>query len=210
MVSYTRSRRPTIHVEIFNRELKWMLEKTMNASMKDWSKKLDDALWTYRTTFKTTIGMLPYWLGFGKACHFPVEMKHHAYWAIKKLNFDFQAAGKKWLLQLNEIDEFCQEAYESARIYKEHTKKLHNKHILKRDLVPGQKALLYNSRLHLFLGKLCSQWSRPFIVVQVFPHDAVEIQSEDMKFKVNNQRLNAYIDGGMELHKSTITLSKPN
>ena len=73
---------------------------------KDWSKRLDDALWAYQIAYKMPLGISPYQVVFGKLCHLPVELEHHAYWAVKALNFDDQLVGEKWLLQLNKPDEF--------------------------------------------------------------------------------------------------------
>ena len=72
--------------EVLNREIKSIMEKTVNSSRKDWSKKIHDALWAYRTTFKTPLGMSPFQLVYGKACHFPVELEHRAYWATRLLS----------------------------------------------------------------------------------------------------------------------------
>ena len=114
-------------VGISNREIKKILEKTINASRKDRFIKLDDALWAYRTTYKTPIGMSPYKIVYGKPYHLPLELEYKAMWAIKKLNCDFQATKDKRLLQMNELEELKNEAYDNAKIYKENTKRWYDK-----------------------------------------------------------------------------------
>ena len=122
----------------------------MASTRKDWSIKLEDALWPYRTAYKTPIGLSLFQLVYGKSCHLPVEMEHKAYWAMKFLNFDEKASREHMKIQLLGLEEKRLTAYESSKLYKEKVKAYHDKKLLKKDFKPGQQVLLFNSRLKLF------------------------------------------------------------
>ncbi|XP_043700042.1 uncharacterized protein LOC122650716 [Telopea speciosissima] len=151
-------------VEVSNRQIKQILEKTIKPNRKDWSLSIVDALWAHRTAFKTDLGQSPYCLGYEKVCHLPIELEHRAFWAIQKLNFDLPTTGSHRKLQLLELEEVHNDAYEDAWIYKAKTKAFHDQKILRKVFIVGDKVLLYNSHLNLFLGKLRSQWDGLCIV----------------------------------------------
>nr|GEW86764.1 reverse transcriptase domain-containing protein [Tanacetum cinerariifolium] len=180
-------------VEVSNRGLKRILERAVGENCASWSDKLDDALWAFRTAYKTPIGCTPYKLVYEKACHLPVELEHKAYWALKHANFDLKTASNHRKIQINELNELRDQAYENSLIYKEKTKRIHDSKIKNRVFNIGDKVLLFNSRLEIFSGKLKSRWSGPFTISQVFPYGAIELSQPDgPNFKVNGHRLKHY------------------
>ncbi|GJW49387.1 reverse transcriptase domain-containing protein [Tanacetum coccineum] len=168
-------------------------ERTVGENRASWSDKLDDALWAFRTAFKTPIGCTPYKLVYGKACHLPIELEHKAYWALKHCNFDLKTAGDHRKVQMNELNELRDQAYENSLIYKEKTKKIHDSKIKNRVFNVGDRVLLFNSRLKIFSRKLKTRWIGPFTVAQVFPYGTIELsQTNGPNFKVNGHRLKHY------------------
>ncbi|XP_042056272.1 uncharacterized protein LOC121800842 [Salvia splendens] len=113
----------------------------VNPSRKDWSKRLGDALWAYRTAYKMPIGMSPYRLVFGKICHLLVGVEHRSYWAVKEINMIPQSCEEERKLQLQELAELRLESYESAIWYKEKTRLWHDKNLWVKELQVGQKVM---------------------------------------------------------------------
>ena len=113
------------------------------------------------------------------------------------MNFHIKESGTLRRIQLNKLEELRNDAYDRARTYKVKLKLQYDQSILRKKLELGDKVLLYDSRLHLFQGKLRSRWIGPFIIKTVYPHGAVEIvdPKDGHEFKVNGQRLKPFLEG---------------
>ncbi|GJX14313.1 reverse transcriptase domain-containing protein, partial [Tanacetum coccineum] len=161
--------------KVTNRAIKRILERSVRYNPKCWSEKLNDALWAFRTAYKTPTGCTPFRLVYGKACHLSVEIEHKAHWALKQCSMDLTLASGSHLMQLNELAE------------------------LRDDFNVGDQVLLYNSRLKMYPEKLKWKWSGPNIVKTVYPHGDIEITDNDgFSFKVNGQRLKKYYRGNID------------
>ncbi|GJW00956.1 reverse transcriptase domain-containing protein [Tanacetum coccineum] len=174
-------------MEVSNRGLKCILERTVGENRASWSDKLDEALWAFLYSLRHVIGCTPYKVVYGKSCYLPIELEHKAYWALKHANFDLKTAGDHRKLQLNELNELRDQAYENSLIYKERTKKLHDSKIKNRifnDLSPSPK---------------------------VFPYGTIELSQPDgPNFKVNGHRVKHYFGGDLppKVVQDLHTLSK--
>jgi hypothetical protein len=168
--------------ETSNRQLKSILNKTVRREV-----KIDQK--SYQTAHKTPIGMTPYQFVYGKSCHLPLELEHKAYWAIKEINLDVDAARIKRRIQISELEEMRLKDYESATIYKERMKRWYDKRLQAKEFKEGDKILLFNSKFKIFgKGKLKSKWDGPYVVHSISPSGAVTIMdTKGDQYVVNGQ-----------------------
>ncbi|GKE07806.1 reverse transcriptase domain-containing protein, partial [Tanacetum coccineum] len=181
-------------VENTNRALKRLLEKTVKDNPAIWSRKLDDALWAFRTAYKTPAGTTPYKLIYGKNCHLPFEIEHRSYWALKNCNPDLIAGGEKQMFQLHKLDELRHQAFENSQLYKARTKVWHDRKLrMRKEFKHGNKVLHFHSKYKFKQPKLKSCWLGPYVVKHQYPSGYVELDGKDGKtFIVNGHRLKLF------------------
>jgi hypothetical protein len=182
--------------ETSNRQLKSILNQTVEKGGKDWLKKLDGALWAYRTAHKTLIGMTPYQFVYGKSCHLPLELEHNAYWAINEMNLYVDATRIKSRIQISELEEMTLKAYESATFYRERMKRWYHKRLQPKEFKEGDKVLVFNSKMKIFgKGKWKSKWDGPYVVQSFSVSGAVTIMDiKGDQYVVNGQRLKVFLE----------------
>nr|GEX25456.1 reverse transcriptase domain-containing protein [Tanacetum cinerariifolium] len=118
---------------------------------------------------------------------------HYASKSMTEAESNYTITKKEMKVQINELNELRDQAYENSLIYKEKTKRLHDSKIKNRVFNIGDGVLLFNSHLKIFSGKLKSRWAGPFTISQVYPYGTVELSQPDgPKFKVNGHRLKHY------------------
>ncbi|GJT98785.1 reverse transcriptase domain-containing protein [Tanacetum coccineum] len=145
-----------------------------------WSRKLDNALWAFRTAYKTPTGTTPYKLIYGKNCHLLFKIEHRAYWALNNCNPDLITACEKRMFQLHELDELRHQAYENSRLYKERTKVWHDRKLrMRKEFKQGDKVLLFHSKYKFKQPKLRSRWLGPYVVKHQYPSEYVELYGKD-------------------------------
>ncbi|GJX41660.1 reverse transcriptase domain-containing protein [Tanacetum coccineum] len=199
-------------VENTNKALKRILEKTVKDNPAIWSRKLDDALWAFRTAYKTPTGTTPYKLIYGKRCHLSFEIEHRAYWALKNCNPDLIAVGEKRMFQLHELDELRHQAYENSRLYNARTKVWHDRKLrMRKEFKQGNKVMLFHSKYKFKQLKLISCWLGPYVVKYRYPSGYVELYGKDGKtFIVNGDRVKLYHEEDNDPRKAVTPFSQKN
>jgi hypothetical protein len=182
-------------VESTNKVIEAILTKTVKENRKDWSHRLPEALWAYRTTWRNTTGFSPYELVYGKSVVFPVEFEIKTLRTALAVNLDLTDAQTARLQQLNELDEKRLDAIHQTTMIQQQRSKWHDKTIKHKQFQKGNWALLYDSRFKEFQGKLRTRWLGPYEVDTVFPNGTVRLLTiDDSKtpLLVNGHRLRLY------------------
>jgi hypothetical protein len=166
-------------VESTNKVIEAILTKTVKENRKDWSQRLPEALWAYRTTWRNTTGFSPYELVYGKSVVFPVEFEIKSLRTALAVNPNLTNAQTARLQQLNELDEKRLDAIHQTTMIQQQRTKWHDKTIKHKQFQKRNWALLYDSRFKKFQGKLRTRWLGPYEVDTIFPNGTIRLLTID-------------------------------
>ena len=159
---------------------------------RDWTNGLQEVVWAYRTTWKTTIGFTPFELLYGKVAMLPIEFVHKTLRTALELDIELPIAQREHLLHLNSLDEMHKAALKHTKLIQRQSKKWHDSHIISKQFQVYDWALLYDSRFKDMLGKLQTRWLGPYEISHVFDNGAIQLTTIDLvpfKWLVNAHRL---------------------
>jgi len=151
-------------VEVTNRDLMRIIKKSIDRKA-SWYEHLDDALWAYRTSYKTRMGYISYQLIYGKNFVLPISALKEAYRTFNRLDMDLDGALKHRAMELEHLNEYRLDAIERQSIAKAQTKAFHDSKIITKEFKINDYILLYSMRLHKHPAKLKSLWEGPFKVL---------------------------------------------
>ena len=171
------------------------MTKTVQTHRKDWSDKLQEALWAYIITYKNSIGFTPYQLVYGKQVLLPIEFQIHTFKLAANLGIDLSEAQKERIMQLNQLDQMRQASIEHNILIQQQRVHWLDKFVKKKQLKVGDWALLFDSKFKNFKAKFTTHWLGPYEVAWVYDNGSVKIQTIDgeaSSFTVNGHRLKLY------------------
>ena len=168
------------------------MTKTVKQHTRDWSDKLLEALWPYRTTWKNTRGYSPYEMVYDKQVLLPIEFQISRYRLVVELDMDLNETQQQRVMKLNELDEVRHDPLQQTTMVQQQRIKWHDKFIKKKEFQVGDWALLFDSKFKYFKGKLTTHWLGPYEIQEVFGNGSVKIKTideEEVSFLVNGHRL---------------------
>eukprot|EP00253_Pinus_taeda_P007728 PITA_07728 len=182
-------------VESSNKVIESILTKTIASHRRDWAARLPEALWAYRTTWRSTTGYSPYQLVFGKQPIFPIEFEIQTIRTAQEVSLDLSEAQINQLQQINELDAIRLSALQNTALIQQQRAKRHDALIKNKVFHKGDWALLYDSRFQHFPGKLQTRWLGPYEIQKVHDNGTltlITIDGSGYAFKVNGHRVRLY------------------
>ncbi len=162
-------------LEVTNWKLENILTKIVSLHKRDWVTWLPEVVWAYHTTWKTTTGLTPYEIVYGKKVVLPIEFEIKTLRTTLQLGLSLSNAQRECITQLHSLDELCQDALLHTKLIQKQQALWHDKHIHQRSFQQGDWLPLYNSRFQDFKGKFHTHWLGPYGIAHVFDNGAIHL-----------------------------------